>query len=276
MRILALLLVLGQGDAASNAKRWVEALGSEDPAARRAAELEILRAGAPARASLEPFLDHPELEVRGRLRQLLSRIELLPVEPSLREPLRGLEREEPGEIREALSALLAADRERVKEALRAGAAGSPSLAFRSAQLLETLSSPAVRGLRYGALVPRAVYGPEERIEALEFWVNESDRALRLWDVGGHPKQEYLEPTEDPLAGSTFYLEEPHGRFFTLEPGKPRVALNPHPFAVWKAAPRGRYALVYHYDSTDQYVDRKERAGFWTGSLRSARVVYRVP
>lgn len=276
MPLALMLLGAAQEDSAGRVKQLVAALASEDLETRDRAGKDLVGIGVAARAALEGFRDHPDPEVRGRIRDLLGRVEFLRVDAALRDPLKRLGKGDVDDIKAAVKDLLKADRGKVKESLKACAEGSATLKFRAGQLLDGLVPEATRGLRYGALLPKAEYAIGEDIQVVEYWINESDKEMRLWDVSGHPKKECLGPAGEGLRGNLFILEEPHGLGFILEPGGVRVGLGGHLFSVTKAWTKGGYVFWQEYTSDGQYVREKDRKGFWTGTLKSARVGFQVP
>jgi hypothetical protein len=292
--LAALCLGLAQDGGTTDPARLVEELGSDDFAERESAEARLRELGAVAREALETARDHEDLEIRSRVRQMLSEAGFLPVDPALRPAVVKLDSEALATLREGVEELLKGAREEALAALKVCAEqGQGRLQFRARQLVDVLTRDSTPPLRYGILVSKPEYGLEEKVAGLEIWVNDSSEALRLKEAGGRPTLEEVQvPSEgDQVVKSIRVLGGGVGRQAkpvppaTLEQGAARVVARDDltedlstPYRVilstgWGARRPGTYALSSEYQSNAEGVDKTDGEA-WKGARRSNRVEFR--
>lgn len=293
LEVLAALWMATGQDLENNAGRLVEELGSDDFFEREAAEARLRELGSAAREALEAARDHEDLEVRARVRDLLSQPSCLPVDSALRPAVVMLDSQSLETLRAGVEELLKAPRLAALTALNVCAEqGRGRLQFRARQLLDILSQDTPPPLRYGILVSKPEYAVGEKVAGLEIWINDSSTPLRMKDSAGTPTLEEVSPPVGQanvvatigVGGRKSRNPTPIAPV-TLTPGACRLTAREDltedrstPYRVvsssgWGTRRPGTYVLSSEYQSNAEGVD--ETAGeAWKGVRRSNRVEFR--
>lgn len=292
LSIFASLILLGPVQ--DDVNKLVEQMGSEDYAEREEAERKIRELGAKARPALEAAKDHEDLEVRTRIRQLLSEAGFLPVEEAWRETVSKLDHESLSKLREGVEELLKGAREDALKTLKVCEEwGQARLKFRVKQLIDILTREAAPPLRYGILVAQPEFKADDKVAGLEFWINESQEPMKLKDLAGKPTLEELEPQAKGPGG---------GMVVRVVGGVGRERKNPPPFELTGGASRilerqdltedasspyritsssgfggrgvGAHALSREYKSDGAGADESQ-GKVWEGIRKSNRVEFKI-
>jgi len=178
----ALLLVQDE----PSPEELIRQLGADEAEVRDMAEEKLRAKGLPALESIQRAADSRDLEVRDRIRRILSDPRMVPVAKAFRPLVRYLASEDDAKRKFAVGELVGKHRKEaapiLHECLKSS---SPLLRFRAGQLVDILNSTPSGSLRYGIVGSRPSFKFGKEPGGVEIWINRSER-MTLEDTRGLP------------------------------------------------------------------------------------------
>ncbi|HLG42836.1 MAG TPA: hypothetical protein VI643_05680 [Planctomycetota bacterium] len=165
----------------------IRLLGDDAAEVRDKAEEQLRSLGLQALECLRRAADSRDMEVRDRVRRILSDPRMVPVAKAFRPLVKYLASEDEAKWRFAVGELVGKHRKEAAPVLyECLMSSSPLLRFRAGQLVEILNSTPSGGLQYGIVVSRPRCKVGEDLGGVEIWINRSFGRMTLEDnAGGH-------------------------------------------------------------------------------------------